>query len=109
AEKLGGVWADGYVNFGVQVQKELYEFPDWPLPAAAPTFTPGPVMQQYLEDYCDHFDVRPALRLKSSVRSIEPANGGKRGWRILYDQDGETKSETFDFVVIATGLYSEMP
>ncbi len=25
---LGGVWADGYSNFGVQVQKELYEFPD---------------------------------------------------------------------------------
>ncbi|MFQ5575301.1 MAG: FAD-dependent oxidoreductase, partial [Terriglobia bacterium] len=27
---LGGVWSDGYLNFGVQVQKELYEFPDWP-------------------------------------------------------------------------------
>ena len=28
-ERLGGVWADGYSNFGVQIQKELYEFPDW--------------------------------------------------------------------------------
>ena len=27
---LGGVWADGYLNFGVQIQRELYEFPDWP-------------------------------------------------------------------------------
>ena len=35
------------VDFGVQVQKELYEFPDWPLPESAPNFTPGPVMQQY--------------------------------------------------------------
>jgi hypothetical protein len=25
------VWADGYSNFGVQVQRELYEIPDWPL------------------------------------------------------------------------------
>ena len=41
--KLGGVWADGYSNFGVQVQKELYEFPDWPLPADTPNFTPGPI------------------------------------------------------------------
>src|SRR5262249_5870000 len=39
---LGGVWADGYLNFGVQVQRELYEFPDWPLPADAANFTPGP-------------------------------------------------------------------
>ena len=31
-EVLGGVWSDGYLNFGAQVQHELYEFPDWPLP-----------------------------------------------------------------------------
>ena len=42
AERLGGVWADGYSNFGVQVQKELYEFPDWPLPSDTPNFTPWP-------------------------------------------------------------------
>jgi cation diffusion facilitator CzcD-associated flavoprotein CzcO len=28
ADRLGGVWADGYSNFGVQAQKELYQFPD---------------------------------------------------------------------------------
>ena len=44
APRVGGVWADGYVNFGVQVQKELYEFPDWPLPEEAPNFTPGPII-----------------------------------------------------------------
>ena len=38
AERLGGVWADGYSNFGVQVQRELYQFPDWPLPADTPNF-----------------------------------------------------------------------
>ena len=42
AERIGGVWAIGYSNFGVQVQKELYQFPDWPLPDGTPTFTPGP-------------------------------------------------------------------
>ncbi len=42
---LGGVWADGYSNFGVQVQKDLYEFPDWPLPEGTQNFTPGPVIQ----------------------------------------------------------------
>jgi hypothetical protein len=48
---LGGVWANGYLNFGVQTQRELYEFPDWPLPADTANFTPGPVFQRYLTDY----------------------------------------------------------
>jgi dimethylaniline monooxygenase (N-oxide forming) len=33
---LGGVWADGYHGFGVQIQKDLYEFPDFPLPEDDP-------------------------------------------------------------------------
>ncbi|MGH8594954.1 MAG: NAD(P)-binding protein [Gammaproteobacteria bacterium] len=37
---LGGVWAVGYSNFGVQVQRELYEFPDWPLPEDVPRLHP---------------------------------------------------------------------
>ena len=67
AERLGGVWADGYSNFGVQVQKELYEFPDWPLPDDTPNFTPGPIFQKYLEAYVDQFGVRPCLRLGAKI------------------------------------------
>jgi cation diffusion facilitator CzcD-associated flavoprotein CzcO len=46
AERLGFVWADGYSNFGVQVQKELYQFSDWPLPEGTPNLTPGPNFQE---------------------------------------------------------------
>ncbi len=108
-ERLGGVWAVGYSNFGVQVQKELYEFPDWPLPAETPNFTPGPMFQEYLERYCDHFGVREALRLNARVHSIERRPDGKPGWSVVFETDGETQSESFDLVVIATGLYSETP
>ena len=55
SERLGGVWADGHSNFGVQAPKELYQFPDWPLPEDVASFTPGVVFQQYLENYVDHF------------------------------------------------------
>ena len=69
AERLGGVWADGYSNFGVQVQKELYQFPDWPLPKGTPNFTPGPIFQRYLEDYADHFQIRSQIALLISMRA----------------------------------------
>src|SRR5262249_41494923 len=62
---LGGVWSEGYLNFGVQIQRELYEFPDWPLPANAANFTPGPIFQQYLTDYAIHFGVLPYIRFNT--------------------------------------------
>lgn len=108
-ERLGGVWADGYVDFGVQVQKELYEFPDWPLPADAPDFTPGPVFQQYLEGYCDHFGVRPHLRLNTQVISIDRREDGAPGWTVVTESNGNRSSDAFDLVVVAAGLYSETP
>ncbi|MEZ5830769.1 MAG: FAD-dependent oxidoreductase [Dongiaceae bacterium] len=109
SEQLGGVWASGYSNFGVQVQKELYEFPDWPLPPDTPNFTPGPVFQTYLERYCDHFGVRHALRLGSRVTRIERRPDARPGWQIRSEANGEERTEPFDLVVVATGLYSETP
>jgi len=109
ARRLGGVWADGYVNFGVQVQKELYEFPDWPLPPEAPDFTPGPVFQKYLEDYCDHFGVRPCLRLGTRVVLVDRRTDGSPGWTVRTEEGAGTAAESFDLVVVATGLYSETP
>ena len=41
SQALGGVWAAGYSNFGLQVQRELYEFPDFPHQPDTPDFTPG--------------------------------------------------------------------
>jgi len=110
ADRLGGVWADGYSGFGVQVQKELYEFPDWPLPPETPDFTPGPVFQRYLEDFADHFDVRRHIRLSTRVVGVEPIDGGRSGWRIdCKGEDDAGASERFDGLVVATGLYSSKP
>ena len=111
AERLGGVWEDGYSNFGVQVQKDLYEFPDWPLPGDTPNFTPGPIFQQYMEDYADHFGLRPHLRLGTRVTALERQSGADadRGWTVTIEDDGGSAREDFDMVVIATGLYSETP
>ena len=69
--ELGGVWANGYAGFGVQVQKDLYEFPEFPLPPEAENFTPGPAFRQYLEEYADKFEIRECLHLGMEVSSVE--------------------------------------
>lgn len=105
--ELGGVWADGYAGFGVQVQKDLYEFPDFPLPPGIQDFTQGSEFRQYLEDYCDKFGLGEHLRLGSTVTSVTRDPSG--GWTLSVDgADGET-DERADFLIIATGLYSETP
>ena len=109
ADRLGGVWADGYSNFGVQAQKELYQFPDWPLPEGTPNFTPGPVFQQYLEDFVDHFHIRSKIRLAARVTGLERRADEMPGWAMNVGVHGETVEEVFDLVVVATGLYSNTP
>jgi Predicted flavoprotein involved in K+ transport len=106
---LGGVWADGYLNFGVQVQRELYEFPDWPLPEGAANFTPGPAFQKYLADYAGHFGVLPHIRFDHTVLGLEEQATPGLGWRVTYRSESDERTEDFELAVVCVGLYSETP
>ncbi len=103
--KVGGVWADGYVGFGVQVQKDLYEFPDHPLPKNAENFTSGSAFQEYLETYVDAHGLRECLKLGVEVQSVSRDPEG--GWTLTVRHDGESREDEADYLVVATGLYSE--
>jgi dimethylaniline monooxygenase (N-oxide forming) len=107
--RLGGVWAAGYANFGAQVQRELYEYPDWPLPADSPDFAPGPVIQRYLERYADHFGVTPHIRFDANVTRIAERDGPGSGWTVSWEKGGVVLSDDFDLVVVCIGLYSNKP
>ena len=107
--KLGGVWSDGYLNFGVQVQRELYEFPDWPLPEDTPNFTPGPIIQEYLQAYADHFKISPRIRFDTQVKRLAENGSPGGGWAISTESNNDTAEEIFDRVVICIGLYSNLP
>lgn len=106
---LGGVWSDGYLNFGAQVQRELYEFPDWPLPEGTPDFTPGPIIQKYLHDYADHHGISSKIRFNTRVISLAETDSSDAGWTLTSENERETNEEHFDQVVICVGLYSDTP
>ena len=55
---VGGVWRKNYVDYGLQVPKELYEFPDFPRDkapklsdVATSLFPKGAGVQEYIEAY----------------------------------------------------------
>jgi dimethylaniline monooxygenase (N-oxide forming) len=106
---LGGVWSDGYLNFGLQVQSELYEFPDWPLPEGTPNFTAGPIIQKYLEDFSSHFGITPHIRFDTEVSNISNSSSTEHGWIIESVCNDQARAEHFDIVIICIGLYSNKP
>ena len=80
---------DGYSNFGVQVPRELYEFPDWPLPEGTPDFTPGPIIQKYLENYAAHFAITSHIRFNTDVTSVTERDGPDSGWTVTWQGNGD--------------------
>jgi cation diffusion facilitator CzcD-associated flavoprotein CzcO len=109
ADRLGGVWAAGYTGFGAQVQKELYEFPDYPLPEEAPGFTPGKVIQQYLEAYAGHFGVWSNIRFGTTVTEVRESADGTGRWVVAWEGSGDRSEVAFDLIVVAIGLFSNKP
>lgn len=107
--ELGGVWSTGYLNFGLQVQSELYEFPDWPLPEGTPDFAPGPIIKRYLADFADHFGVTPRIRFHTEVTRIEEGEGAATGWILTTRHGGREERDRFDWVVVCIGVYSQHP
>ena len=103
--RLGGVWAVGYSNCGVQTQKELYEFPAWPLPDDTPNFTPGPIFRDYLEGYAKAFGITPHIRLNAPVVGLVQRNS-RPGWVVSYRNGAALETEEVDLVALCTGLYS---
>jgi dimethylaniline monooxygenase (N-oxide forming) len=111
--EVGGVWRKNYSGFGVQVPKELYEFHDFPFSAAAPgEFVAGPKVQKYILDYVHDAKLQDVIRTNTLVSKVEEdttgLEGKQKGWKfhIKDATNGTTSTESFDFAVCATGMYS---
>lgn len=104
AAAVGGLWVENYCSYGVQVPKQLYEFPDFPFEAVEwGVYPTGAQTSKYIQDYADHFKLMQHVKLGTAVTALEPRKDGKPGWTFVY---GSSQRMDFDFAVIATGMYS---
>ncbi len=105
-DRVGGVWASGYHTFGLQTPKSLYEIPDYPMPESFPRLPTGQQLQAYFEDYAKTFGLIDKIRLGCTIKKLEQR--GSDSWLIKYYQKGidPIQEKTFDYIVVATGLYS---
>lgn len=105
-DKVGGVWTVGYNTFGLQTPSSLYEIPDFPMPDDFPRLPTGEQLQSYFENYAKHFGLLEKIQFNVAISKVEEVEGN--GWILHYEnrKTGETGKHTFDFIVVATGLYS---
>eukprot|EP00931_Biecheleriopsis_adriatica_P031435 TRINITY_DN18437_c0_g1_i1.p1 TRINITY_DN18437_c0_g1~~TRINITY_DN18437_c0_g1_i1.p1 ORF type:complete len:628 (+),score=139.60 TRINITY_DN18437_c0_g1_i1:87-1970(+) len=109
---VGGVWRENYADFGLQVPKDLYEFPGFPYPSDTDweLFPPGPQVQEYIRRYAKEFNLNEVCKFETAVLSMQQAGSGAKGWQVKYQRKGaKSATERFDFAVVATGMYGWPP
>ncbi|KEF60294.1 uncharacterized protein A1O9_05145 [Exophiala aquamarina CBS 119918] len=107
---VGGVWhysTDYHVSAlqstVVNVSRERACFTDFAFPEKTSSYPSAREVDQYLNDYCNHFGLRKHIRLSTEVKSIERDEVHNK-WRLSISASGQA-SETleFDKIVLATG------
>ena len=112
ADDVGGVWRQNYDDFGIQVGKQFYEFPDFEMSEAEwQELAAGSKVQAYIKRFTKYFDLESSVQLNTPVERVTrnfttECNESQPTWTIHTD-DGQ--EHTFDFLVVSTGMYSSIP
>lgn len=111
-QRVGGIWSPGgcYDGLSNQASLRLFEFADLP---SGLHFASAVDSQRYLETYAKTFGVLDRVRPGTEVTAVRPVDGpgrmGAAGWTVdvrpAGDEAAPACSETFDYVVVASGAH----
>lgn len=106
---FGGVWepSRSYPDVQTQSPKDLYCYTDHPMPEDYPEWPKGPQVHAYLLSYAAKHQLDRLFRLNTDVVSMDRRADGLAGWTLTLTEGLRTWTETFDFVVIGTGQFSD--
>jgi cation diffusion facilitator CzcD-associated flavoprotein CzcO len=111
---VGGVWAKDRLYPGLKTNNMLgtYEYPDFPMVSdvfgvKAGEHIPGEVMNRYLTDYAERFDIFDKIRRWTTVSAAEHQDGPDGGWVLTVQNFERTYNIFAAKLVVATGLTSE--
>ncbi|KAK7210373.1 hypothetical protein V2G26_017551 [Clonostachys chloroleuca] len=108
---IGGVWhftedkdtLSALEDTEINVTTDRGCFTDFPFPEGTPSFTSAKVMQDYLEDYVDHYGLRARFRLNARIKQAAREKDSNK-WRIDFETG---PSKYFDKLVISTGPHAK--
>ena len=105
---VGGVWSTSrrYPGLTTQNVRSTYALSDFPYPDDYPEWLSGDQVQRYLEAYARHFDLYKYLRLNTVVTSTTLDRESGR-WTVTSSHGGTSTAETFDYLVVCNGIFSQ--
>ena len=99
ADRLGGTWRENtYPGVACDVPAHLYTYSFEPNPGWTRMFASGQEIQEYFEHVAKKYDVLPAIRFNTEVKSCVFENGQ---WQL---ELGNGQHETADVVIAASGV-----
>lgn len=99
---IAGIWATAYPEVRLQNIGQQYCVSDLPWPDSSNQHPSASQIRDYFEQLVERFELKPKLETK--VHHMEEL---KSGWRLYLDAPGERRIMDVDFVIVATGQYSQ--
>lgn len=96
ADKIAWSWHNHYDRLLLHTVKELSHLPHLPFPKDYPTYVSREQLVTYLENYANHFDIKP--QFNQSVFSIKKTS---EAWQVNTKRNESYLAEN---VIIATGI-----
>ncbi|KAL1888101.1 hypothetical protein Sste5346_009788 [Sporothrix stenoceras] len=89
------------------ISKQRGCYTDFPYPDDTPSLCASSYIDDYLQSYADHFQLRPRIRLNTAIRAIKRDDANNK-WHIevaptASASDADTETITFDKLILATG------
>jgi len=85
--------------------RRMSSFDDFPMPEDYPDFPCHRQLLAYFTDYARAFRLEPYIRLGSRVENYALGHDGR--WTVRVTANGETRAETFDYLLVCTGHHRE--
>jgi hypothetical protein len=107
--RIGGIWTledrptAAYPALHLITSRARTELAGFPMPEGTPDYPSREAVGAYLEAYADHFGLRDRIRLETEV--VRARRRDRAGWELEL-AGGAT--ETFDFLVVASG-HNDVP
>ena len=114
-ENIGGRWNKFNIeavprSIITNVPKTSMCFTDFPVPKDYPLFMSAEKLNEYLNCYADHFNLKSYIKLGCTVLKIEPldATAFDTKWRVVIKSKYyDSKEKIFDIVLICSGFYKK--
>uniref|UniRef100_A0A0C9QK99 Flavin-containing monooxygenase n=1 Tax=Fopius arisanus TaxID=64838 RepID=A0A0C9QK99_9HYME len=125
-DKIGGTWVYtekiGVDKYGLPIHSSMYDslrtnlpkevmgYPDFQYDVkTTKSYLTRTEILDFLERYCDHFDIRQYIQFVHNVELIEPSleEENQKQWKVTVRnlKEGLTKVEYFDAIMVCNGHY----